>query len=862
MQQIMQDEADNLWEVDAQGNPVRLVQQGGAPQMPAEPAFQYEGPTAAAQARKAQADAALVSAELPYAGQIAGADARKAEADARIAEAQAAAQASGKAQQTADTRKAALKGFDDTVLLDNAIRELERLYQAGPGSTSGVKGLQDFIGSPAMKDFDNAGNSLRAFVKGVLQFTGQENNTPQEAQMNFGPYIPQSSEWDGNILSKIERLKALRDSGYQRAVRALGGVPGPRGEIIPIPGGVPVTAENIAQIANGSPAPKYDLTNPTGPQAGGGMTAGQAGEKFQTERDREIGVSINRMIANGASFEEINAALEAFGRGRLDIPSAEEFERRKAMGNLSFVPQPTGVRTQEQETLGAVAMNPAFAAASGLADATSLGMMRALNPESMAAVEAENPMSALGGQIVGTAVGTGLIGAAGRNTIGRALPRLMSDSARARFGRNLAADVTYGAGYGANTEGDPLSGALAAGIGSVGGQALGKGLGAVAGGVALSPAVQRLRDAGVRMTAGRMLGPNASRVEDAMQSWPIVGDVIRNRQTESFEDFNRAAFEQAGRPIGFRPEGVGESGVNDFGNAVSDAYTQAVAGRQFQPDQQFFDDLTGVYQQRQQLPDDIGGRFDRLMDNHTMGLDVKNGAPITGDQYQRAMIALKEARGGAKQIAGGDFAQPYREVASRAMDAFRSLAERQGGSDVVQGLRSADQAYSNLKILEDAALDRAKVGTQTGAVEVFTPSQLIAAARRSQKKYGDNALKDLGRAGQEVLPSTLPNSGSTDRALVAGLGLGALGIGGAGEYAATGGFSDQGGGSFDNTAKIAAALALLTAGGTKGGQKVLTGILDPSNRPAAIGNARNALRARRKSGSALFGNTGVALALQ
>ena len=62
------DEAGNIWETDAQGNPVRLVQQAGAQQMPADPSFPYEGAKAAAdpanvQGQNARADRALQLAE-------------------------------------------------------------------------------------------------------------------------------------------------------------------------------------------------------------------------------------------------------------------------------------------------------------------------------------------------------------------------------------------------------------------------------------------------------------------------------------------------------------------------------------------------------------------------------------------------------------------------------------------------------------------------------------------------------------------------------------------------------------------------------------------------------------------------------
>ena len=157
------------------------------------------------------------------------------------------------------------------------------------------------------------------------------------------------------------------------------------------------------------------------------------------------------------------------------------------------------------------------------------------------------------------------------------------------------------------------------------------------------------------------------------------------------------------------------------------------------------------------------------------------------------------------------------------------------------GLQRANTAFRNYKILEDASLDRAKIGTQTGQAEVFTPAQLIAAARKSEKAYGGNTpLKQYGKMGQDVIPSTVPNSGTADRLMQFGLGASALGA-----SAGVDAYSDS-----ETLTPTAGILAALTLGGTKGGQKALNALL--TERPEVVRElTKNVSRNRYMRG--LFG---------
>ena len=215
-------------------------------------------------------------------------------------------------------------------------------------------------------------------------------------------------------------------------------------------------------------------------------------------------------------------------------------------------------------------------------------------------------------------------------------------------------------------------------------------------------------------------------------------------------------------------------------------------------------------------------------------------------------------RGKPPQAAQG-FEQEWRDAITAVSDANRGLVTRAGGNDVVRGLDNADRSYRLGRVVEDAT-DRAKGGSASGEVDTFTPSQLQMASQASQRKFpGANPLRELADQGQRVLPSRVPDSGTTGRAATAGLGV--LGL-----SALTGvGANDQGMTySMENPALAAGSLAALMLGGSRGGQRAINALL--TERPDLIRKAFDELAQNRlyRAGGGIggiFGSGAVPLAL-
>jgi hypothetical protein len=843
------DEAGNIWDVTDPSNPVLVTAAaapvGGVYTLPADPVEQERLSIARQNAVDSRqdraADNARADALLPY-------QQRKAAADAAVAERRAAQSSRGGAQLTPAARSEALQAYNDADALERAANEIERLYQSGPGATSGIYGLQDYLPTDTNRVFNDAGQRARGYVKRALGFTGGEGNTVAESSALYDPFLPTAGDRDAQIEQKIEALRQLANDARNKSQLTLGGRPDDQGNIVPVAPQAqrddndPLNALAMNRIVDGG-----------GPGAAGfGATTGGGGD-IPPAMQAEYQAGLANVMRDGRfdpqAYAQFRTALdEKYGFPGTGYDShlqwAEATNERLAQGGATLGTQiPAAERdlTATEQFRNNLVSNPLGAAVAGAADASSFGTVSALAPDATAALGNEQPLATLAGQIGGSIGGVSAIARASRALAGRAAPQLLGGGAGAQFGRNAAADAAYGAAYGANTNGDPLTGAALAAGGSVAGQGLGRVAGAAVGGGRLSQAAAALEGRGVPLTVGRRLGDMASRAEDKLVSLPIVGDMVRRRAAESFESFNRAAFNEAGTPIGFTPTEIGERGVEQLRDAVGNAYEQATAGVNVPLDPQFAVDMAAVTQRGAGLPPDLRQGLAEVL-NARM-LPVTDTGAITGNQYQQAMRALRETRRNPPQRFQG-FEQDYKDAITGAMDALTGQVQRGGGQGVVDGLAAANAANRNMKIIENASLDRARIGTRTGEVGVFAPSQLVDAARAAERRYpGANALKELGENGQRVLPSTVPNSGTADRLIQNGL-LGGLALGGSAgvdAYAGTG-----------VTPYTAAALALLAAGGTRAGQNLAGRIIN--QRPATVRRLGDAVNRRRGLfGSALAG---------
>lgn len=460
--------------------------------------------------------------------------------------------------------------------------------------------------------------------------------------------------------------------------------------------------------------------------------------------------------------------------------------------------------SEAQQALNRLGSGPLGAATIGAADAITMGTLDNMtsNPEVtraiMAGVSEQNPLASFAGQIGGSLIpGLGIENALGRVGMGA-------------LGRARGGDLLYGAAYGAGGADDAgdsrITSALLGGgagmLGGAGGRQLSRTVGRGMSGIN-DAATVALDRAGVGMTPGQIFGGVAKRTEDRLAGLPLVGDAIVNARRQGFDDFNRAAFDEALAPIQATTGGrVAEAGAEAAHDATSQAYRTALDGVEVTADNIFEDDLLNAVNALRQVPrvgEEVADSVGEIVNPTYFGV----GDSLSGAHMQPMVRELRALRNG---YATDPLGQRVGQGVGRIEDAVTGMFERQA-PEVMPAYRAADQAYRNTSVIDDALL-----AAMNGNSGVFTPAQLGNAAKANAKKFGGRRAAaegirpfyELQRAGQEVLPSQIPDSGTAGR-IALPLILG--GAAGGGSYAAQEGEGAERAGTALGIGGVAAALA-------------------------------------------------------
>jgi len=292
-------------------------------------------------------------------------------------------------------------------------------------------------------------------------------------------------------------------------------------------------------------------------------------------------------------------------------------------------------------------------------------------------------------------------------------------------------------------------------------------------------AQQTLQDTGVRLTPGQRMGGFAKSVEDKATSLPIAGDAIQGARTRGMHDFNIGTINKALEPLGVTlPEdvGAGHAAIEAGQNVLSDAYDQVLPNLRFRADNYFAKNVADLRDLTSELPASEAGQFENILKNRVF--------KALGPEGSADGITLKNIESQlTKKVGDLKAGQQYQlaDAVNELRATIRDTLERQN-PDAAKELQQINQSYAMFSRVEDAATRRATSGG------VFTPSDLLQsikqnAVRTGNRKAfarGDQFLQDLAQAGQDILPSKVPDSGTTGRALLA---AGTLAAGGGGAAA-------------------------------------------------------------------------------
>ena len=672
------------------------------------------------------------------------------------------------------------------------INRVQELYEAGPGSTKGLAGLQDYLPLDRNEAFDTAGASLAQQGLAAFRVPGTGTISDRDAEMFDRANLPSASLRDVKI---EEQLRGMR-SRVEEEMRALR-----------------------------QPNPMWDgvqNAQAAAPGMQGRMEA--AGGATRTEVDPKVAGMVDAMIRGGATTDQINAALKAAGWGAVDAKQVEAArEYLKKYPNATGFAQAT--REVPQSLLERISASP-FASGvvggfngltGGWSDEIWGGVESLLTDKSFDQAVAEidqakqaigqaNPLPYFAGNVAG-----GLLPAAG---ISKAL------SGASVLGRAAPAvgDIGFGilSGVGESNDNRILGGALGAtgaavgrGITSGATRLVGRGVGG--GG---SADVRYLADQGIPLTGGQMMGGALKSLEDRLTSGPLAGDIIGTARGEGIEAMNRAAFRQ-----GAGVDAFGEQGIEAAQQAYGKAYRDALGGVNVLPDAQFSTDFADAVQRGAAIPR-TGPEFQYVVDSD---LAPHLSQPsLSGESVQDMLERIRKAKSGMTGDAmGGKAADALTDVEGALMD----MVTRQF-PDTMPKLSEANRMYRNTSILADAV----RAGKNTDGV--FTPAQLGSASVNNTAKFGgkiaaattDRPFFELQRAAQNVLPSKIPDSGTAGRVglLAAPVAIaGGAGLGGGAGYAA----GDPGTGAGVGGASTLGLLATAATANTPAGRKALQKLL-------------------------------------
>ena len=280
-----------------------------------------------------------------------------------------------------------------------------------------------------------------------------------------------------------------------------------------------------------------------------------------------------------------------------------------------------------------------------------------------------------------------------------------------------------------------------------------------------------LSQAGVLMTPGQRLGGKFKDLEDAATSIPILGSFIKSGRANSLDSFNQAVGRQALEPIGESLSGVraGHGLIDEVGTKLGNAYDSLLPNLQFTPDRQFSIDLNRVKNGIvARLPDQEAKQFDSVI-NGALAKRIGR-TPMDGQSFKDAESELTHF---ANNYRGSP--NPQQRDLAYAIDgvtkAMRSGLERSNPAQAQQ-LANINSGYAMFSRMRSAATRRVTSGG------VFTPNDLLNAIKTGDKSAGkgsfargDALMQTFAEAGQRVLPSSLPTSGTVERgATMAGLG--------------------------------------------------------------------------------------------
>jgi hypothetical protein len=234
---------------------------------------------------------------------------------------------------------------------------------------------------------------------------------------------------------------------------------------------------------------------------------------------------------------------------------------------------------------------------------------------------------------------------------------------------------------------------------------------------------------------------------------------------------NKAAINRATAHIGVKIDKIGQEGIKQAGDALSDAYDDVLTGlKSIKFDGQWQRDMGQLKSMAKALPSNVRGTFQSKIKSL-----IDDRVSQAGGMTAQTMKQLDSELGTAARRYGQSAVASEQELGDAFLQAQALLREQVGRNSpqAAQAIKKINEGWANLVRVEYAG------AAGINADGVFTPAQLNNAIKRASSSVrkrdtarGTALMQDLGGAAGD-LGNKVPNSGTVDRLMLGGMGLGA-----------------------------------------------------------------------------------------
>ena len=366
-------------------------------------------------------------------------------------------------------------------------------------------------------------------------------------------------------------------------------------------------------------------------------------------------------------------------------------------------------------------------------------------------------------------------------SMGQLAGSLMIPAGRGVGMARIAGDALGNAASGAllsdkKTAGGVAGDAAVSALGGEVGNRVMRGIGAAASPEVRKPVMDLIKR-NVPMTPGQILGGAWQKAEDGIQGSVLgLGDMVAGARKRGLDMFNRATVNDVLKPLGVTlPDHIatGHDAVEWAKQGLKNSYNHVLGSMTANLDKPLQQEVGNIVQDSANGPVDLSSQVQRLWDTKVAPY-FENGT-MTGDNIKSVDKTLREtAKKYGKSTEGKD--QDFSQAIGAMRTAVKGAASRTSGPDLTGKLGQVDSAYANFVRLRDAASKTAD--------GVFTPAGLDTSVRvmdksvgKGAKATGNAAMQDISSSARQVLPSTVPDSGTARRlaqaALIGGMTGGA-----------------------------------------------------------------------------------------